>query len=268
MSSLKNNINLDYTPLFKINFKEDSYWINIDKPRHYSSAKTVAIVKGITKAKKVGHAGTLDPFATGVLAIAINKSTKQSELLMNERKSYKATIRFGEFRDSDDITGEIESISESRISKEDFFKVLTKFIGKIEQTPSKFSAIKISGERAYKLARQKHIFEMPKRVITIYKIKLTEFNLNYCDIEIESSKGTYIRSLVRSICQEAKIAGYTEKLKRTKIGMLKIETTISLDELKNIVNFNGSVKEKSFLALNVENNCNRDDLDGFNSLES
>jgi len=263
------NLNkLDFSTLDNINFKEDSYWINLFKPQNYSSAKIVAIVKRITKAKKVGHAGTLDPFATGVLAIAINKSTKQSELVMRQRKTYLATIKFGEFKDSDDITGNTESMSDIRITKTEFIKNLIKFIGKTQQTPSKFSAIKINGERAYKLARQNQEIEMPKRIIEIYKIKLNSFENDGCELEIECSKGTYIRSLVRSVCLECKIAGYTEKLQRTKIGNLKKETTISLDELKNIVNFNGSIKKGSFLALNVENNCKRDDLDGFDSVES
>jgi len=268
MSLTANCINLNFTNLNKINFKEDNYWINVNKPENYSSAKVVAIIKKITKAKKVGHAGTLDPFATGVLAIAVNKSTKQSELLMKERKGYLVTIRFGEFKDSDDITGVTESISKNRISKENFSKILANFIGKITQTPSKFSAIKINGERAYKLARQNQEIEMPKRIIEIYKIKLNKFENDFCEIEVECSKGTYIRSLTRSICEEANIAGFTEKLQRTKIGYLKIESTILLDELKNIVNFNGSVKKGSFIALNVENNCKIDHLDGFNSLES
>lgn len=259
---------LKITTLNKIIFNEDNYWININKPKDFSSAKVVAIVKRITKAKKVGHAGTLDPFATGVLAIAINKSTKQSELLMRERKCYKAKICFGEFKDSDDITGKTESISDNRISREEFINILANFIGKIEQTPSKFSAIKIEGERAYKLARLNKKVEMPKRIVSIYKIKLTKFEIDECIIEFECSKGTYIRSLVRAICEDAKISGYTKNLERTKIGKLKIGSTISLDELKNIVNFNGSVKEGSFLALNVENNCERDGLDGFNSVES
>jgi len=268
MSLSNHNFSLKFTTLNKISFNEDNYWININKPKNFSSAKVVAIVKRITKAKKVGHAGTLDPFATGVLAIAVNKSTKQAELLMKERKGYKATICFGEFKDSDDITGKTESISNNRISKEEFSNILANFIGKIEQTPSKFSAIKIAGERAYKLARLNQEVEMPKRIVSIYKIKLTKYEIDECEIEIECSKGTYVRSLVRAICQDAKIAGYTKDLERTKIGKLKIESTISLDELKNIVNFNGSVKEGSFLALNVEDNCKRDDLDGFNSVES
>ena len=136
ISSIFSKNNFDFT--------NENYWINLDKPQDISSAFAVKIIKKITKAKKVGHGGTLDPFATGVLPIAINKSTKQSSKIMDFTKKYYFTIIFGEFRDSDDITGKVIESNEKRISLTDLAKNIPNFIGKIKQQPSKFSAIKIS----------------------------------------------------------------------------------------------------------------------------
>lgn len=211
-------------------------WLNIEKPIGYSSAKVVAIVKKITQAKKVGHGGTLDPFACGVLPVALNKATKTAEALMKAKKQYLFTIKFGEFRDTDDIEGKVEKTSELRTTANNFAQTLFNFIGKIEQTPSKFSAIKINGNRAYDLARQGQDFEMPKRQIEIYQIKLLHFAQDFAQISVECSKGTYIRSLARSICLELGICGYVSYLKRLKVGKFLSSSTISLDELKAKVN--------------------------------
>jgi tRNA pseudouridine55 synthase len=230
-------------------FTNENYWINLDKPKDISSAFAVKIIKKITKAKKVGHGGTLDPFATGVLPIAINKSTKQSSKIMDFTKKYYFTIIFGEFRDSDDITGKVIESTEKRISLADFAKNIPNFIGKIKQQPSKFSAIKINGERSYNLARKGLEVEMPIREIEIYSIKILNYLPDYCEMEIECSKGTYVRSLARDICKKNNICGYVGALKRKNVGQFLIDKTISLDELKNIVNFGQSNKDGSLLAL-------------------
>ena len=128
-----------------INFSQDNYWINIDKPINYSSAKVVSIIKRITKAKKVGHGGTLDPFATGVLPIAVNKCTKQSNEIMNYSKKYFVEINFGEFRDTDDTTGKIVQTSKNRVNLSKFAESLTSFLGKIK--PYKISFRFIRGSR-------------------------------------------------------------------------------------------------------------------------
>jgi tRNA pseudouridine55 synthase len=230
-------------------FTNENYWINLDKPKDISSAFAVKIVKKITKAKKVGHGGTLDPFATGVLPIAINKSTKQSSKIMDFTKKYYFTIIFGEFKDSDDITGKTIEISNARVSVAKFITNIPNFIGKIKQQPSKFSAIKINGERSYDLARQGLEVEMPFREIEIYSIKVLSFYQDYCEMEIECSKGTYVRSLARDICKKNNICGYVGDLKRINVGKFSIDKTISLDELKNMINFEQSNKDGSLLAL-------------------
>ena len=241
ISSIFAKNNFDWT--------NENYWINLDKPKDISSAFAVKIIKKITKAKKVGHGGTLDPFATGVLPIAINKSTKQSSMIMDFTKKYYFTIIFGEFKDSDDITGKVIESNEKRISLADFAKNIPNFIGKIKQQPSKFSAIKINGERCYNLARQGLAVEMPFREIEIYSIKILAFYQDYCEMEIECSKGTYVRSLARDICKKNNICGYVGALKRMNVGKFSIDKTISLDELKNMINFEQSNKDGSLLAL-------------------
>ena len=241
ISSISAKNNFDFT--------HENYWINFDKPKDISSAFAVKIIKKIIKAKKVGHGGTLDPFATGVLPIAINKSTKQSSKIMDFKKKYYFTIIFGEFRDSDDVTGKAIEISEKRISLADFAINIPHFIGKIKQQPSKFSAIKINGERSYNLARKGLEVEMPIREIEIYSIKILNYLPDYCEMEIECSKGTYVRSLARDICKKNNICGYVGALKRKNVGQFLIDKTISLDELKNIVNFGQSNKDGSLLAL-------------------
>ena len=230
-------------------FTNENYWINLDKPKDISSAFAVKIIKKITKAKKVGHGGTLDPFATGVLPIAINKSTKQSSKIMDFTKKYYFTIIFGEFKDSDDITGKTIETNDKRISMAEFMVNIPNFLGKIKQQPSKFSAIKINGERSYNLARQGLEVEMPFREIEIYSIKVLGFHQDYCEMEIECSKGTYVRSLARDICKKNNICGYVGALKRMNVGKFSIDKTISLDELKNMINFEQSNKDGSLLAL-------------------
>ena len=212
-------------------------WLNIDKPIGFSSAKAVAIVKRMTGAKKVGHGGTLDPFASGVLPIALNKATKTSEKLMNAPKKYFFRITFGEFRDTDDVEGKVIESSVARPSIVELISAIPFFIGKIEQTPSRFSAIKINGERAYNLAREGIEFEVPKRQVEIFSLKLIENNSEFAEFEITCSKGTYVRSLARDICKKVGVCGYVSKLTRLCVGSFSYEKRISLDALKTASNY-------------------------------
>ncbi len=212
---------------------DQNLWININKPEGITSARVVAIVKRITKAKKVGHGGTLDPFASGVLPIALNKATKTAERLMASRKKYFFRITFGEFRDTDDVEGKCLESSDARPITSAIISVLPKFVGKILQTPSRFSAIKINGKRAYDLARSNVDFEVPAREVEIFKIKLIDNDRDYADFEVECGKGTYVRSISRDICKSLGVCGYVSKLVRLQVGELVYEKTISLDELKS-----------------------------------
>jgi tRNA pseudouridine55 synthase len=213
-------------------------WINIDKPVGYSSAKVVSIVKKITKAKKVGHLGTLDPFASGVLPIAINKATKTCQYLIESDKGYYFEITWGQFRDSDDVTGNITQSSDLRPSSMQIANILPQFIGKINQVPSVFSAIKVEGRRSYELARQGLSVDLKSRKITINKIKLIFNNKDKAGFEITCLKGTYIRSFARDLSKKIGVCGYVSCLRRLKVGNFSIKNTISLANLKNIVNYN------------------------------
>ncbi len=229
------------------NLKEQNCWLNIDKPIGFSSAKVVAIVKKMTGAKKVGHGGTLDPFATGILPIALNKATKTAEMLMQAPKKYFFRIQFGEFRDTDDVEGAVTETSAARPDTASIIAVMPQFIGKIIQTPSQFSAIKINGQRAYALARQGIAVEMPKREVEVFSLKLICNNSEFAEFELCCSKGTYVRSLSRAICQQLSVCGFVSKLTRLEVGNFKYAKRISLDALKTVITFNSSHLDGSML---------------------
>ncbi len=226
------------------NLSDCNIWLNIDKPIGYSSAKVVAIVKRITGARKVGHGGTLDPFASGVLPVALNKATKSSEQWMSATKKYFFHICWGEFRDSDDIEGNVTETSDLHPSNTEIISILPFFIGKQKQIPSRFSAIKINGQRAYELARKGIEFEVREREIEIFSIKLLSNSDEFAAFEIECSKGTYVRTLARNICEKIsdnflrreekslKICGYVSRLVRLSVGDFLYKKRITLDLLK------------------------------------
>ncbi len=216
---------------------KSNYWINIDKPYGYSSAKVVAIVKRITNAKRVGHAGTLDPLATGVLPIAVNKATKTCDYIMKTDKKYYFEITWGEFRDSDDFEGKIVETSTKIPKTSEIINIIPNFIGTIYQTPSKFSAIKINGKKAYELARKNQKFELKPRQINIKQISLIFNNKEKAGFILNCSKGTYVRTLCRELALKLETCGYVSTLKRLEVGKFNIKNTISLDKLKNMVNF-------------------------------
>lgn len=221
----------------KIDLSQINCWLNIDKPIAMSSARAVAIVKRLTKAKKVGHGGTLDPFASGILPIALNKATKTAESMMQAPKKYRFTIKWGEFRDTDDIEGKVEASSDARPTTSQLIAILQKFVGKIKQKPSKFSAIKINGERAYDLARAGIEFEMKMREVEIFSLKLISNSDECCVIEATCSKGTYVRTLSRDICESLGVCGFVSVLTRLEVGEFLYKNKISLEKLKNMVKF-------------------------------
>lgn len=233
----------------KIDFKTDPIWLNIDKPIGYSSAKAVAIVKRITGSKKVGHGGTLDPFASGILPIAINKATKTSEQMMNCEKKYFFRISWGQFRDSDDIEGNIIEQSDARPTNAQIIQAIPSFIGKIQQKPSPFSAIKINGKRAYELARKNIKFEIKSREIEIFAFKLISNNENFAEFEVRCSKGTYIRSLARDLSKIMGVCGYVSVLTRLTVGNFDYKNRISLDLLKDKVTYNSRFLDGSLFLL-------------------
>lgn len=208
-------------------------FINLNKPSGMTSHDAVNKVRKIFSTRKVGHAGTLDPQAAGVLPIAIGRATKFIEYLANCQKTYRAEILFGIATDSGDLDGKIISRADNfKMPTVDEFKATLKnFIGEIEQTPPKFSAIKIHGRKAYDLARKNLEFDMPRRLVKISDIKLLALEENSAIIEIDCGKGTYIRSLAIDIGERLKIPATLKNLLRLRVGDFDLKNSATLDQL-------------------------------------
>lgn len=211
----------------------------IDKPAGLTSFGVVARVRRkltqeIGRKIKVGHAGTLDPFATGLLILLIGKATKKAEEFLKLDKVYEATIRLGAISTTGDPEGEIQ---ESKKLTDPPLRtkveiVLKSFVGKIEQTPPSFSAIKISGQRAYKLARRGEKIQMPTRKVQIYEIKILEYSYPILKISCHVSSGTYIRTLAEDIGKKLGVGAYTTQLRRLRIGDWTVKEAKTLEELE------------------------------------
>ena len=210
-------------------------WIIIDKPGGLSSNAVVGRVRLLTGAAKVGHAGTLDPMATGVLPMALGEATKIVSYLMDGAKAYRFTVRWGEQRDTDDAEGEVVATSDARPVKEQILAVLGNFIGDIEQVPPVFSAIKIEGKRAYALARADQAPEMKPRTIHIGDLKLLSVvDVDHAEFEAVSGKGAYMRSLARDLGIALGTVGHIAQLRRIAVGPFDEKQAISLDKLESL----------------------------------
>ena len=208
--------------------------INFNKPRDISSQQAVLKVKQLFHAKKAGHAGTLDPIATGVLITCLNQATKVSRFLSDLDKEYIVGIKLGERTDTGDLTGRIlEKKNSLMLEETDIYNLLKNFVGQIKQIPPMYSAIKIQGQPLYKLARMGIEIQRPDRLIEIYGIDLICFDQPYLDLKISCSKGTYIRTLCDDIGKALHVGAHMISLKRTKVGNFRIEDSASLGELKH-----------------------------------
>ena len=208
--------------------------ILIDKPKEYTSHDVVAVVKRISK-EKVGHTGTLDPNATGVLPLLVGKATGISKYLINHDKTYIATLKLGTKTDTADSEGNIiEEKEVTNLSKEVVLKSLNSMIGKQIQVPPMYSAIKVNGKKLYEYARQGKAVEINGRNIEIYNMKLIEIKTEEAEIifEISCSKGTYIRTVCEDIAEKLNTVGYMKDLRRVKVGEFEISSSINIEELK------------------------------------
>ena len=215
--------------------KELNGIIVINKPKDYTSHDVVAKVKKILNVKKVGHTGTLDPNATGVLPLLLNQGTKLSKYLIEHDKEYEVTLKLG--IKTDTLDGEGTIIEERKVIWEEYEEiesVLKSFIGKQEQVPPMYSAIKVNGKKLYEYARKGQTVEITPRVIEIYKIELQEINKeeNEIKFKVSCSKGTYIRSLCDDIAIRLGTIGYMKELNRTKVGRFEIGNSITIQELQ------------------------------------
>ncbi|MBY0533726.1 MAG: tRNA pseudouridine(55) synthase TruB [Rickettsiaceae bacterium] len=212
-------------------------WLNIYKPRNISSAKAVALVKRIFKGSKIGHTGTLDVEAEGVLPIAIGEATKLVSILIDAKKQYEFTIKFGAKTDTADSSGKVIETSEYIPNRDECRLVCSEFIGPIEQVPPAYSALKINGERAYKLARAGKEVELAKRTIEIYGLKCTSYSQEeaMASYVCECSKGTYIRTLAEDISLSLQSLGFVVELRRTRVGMFDAKTAIDISSCSQMV---------------------------------
>jgi tRNA pseudouridine55 synthase len=206
--------------------------IVVDKPPNISSAKVVANVKRLLHARKVGHAGTLDPFAEGVLICCINNATRLARFLLSGNKTYDATLKLGIETDTQDLTGKVIAVHPVIVGSEDSIKsVIQKFEGPIEQQPPVFSALKHRGTPLYKLARKGKPIQKPARQVYISKIKILEINLPLIRLEVLCSAGTYIRTLCADIGRQLGCGGHLLALKRVASSGFKIEQALTLQQL-------------------------------------
>jgi tRNA pseudouridine55 synthase len=208
-------------------------WVNLDKPYDMTSTQAVGAVKRIMKPAKIGHAGTLDPLATGILPLALGEATKTVQYLMDSRKEYRFTVAFGTQTTTDDAEGEVIKESDVRPDTDAILAALPNYLGNIEQIPPIFSAIKIAGERAYDLARAGEIPEMKPRPVMIYRFELeSRPDADHAVFYVECGKGTYVRALARDIALALGSCGHISALRRTRVGSFTEADAISLDELE------------------------------------
>lgn len=216
-------------------------WVVLDKPLGMTSTRSVGRVRHLLDAAKAGHAGTLDPLATGVLPIALGEATKAVRYAMDGEKVYRFTARWGEARATDDAEGEVVETSPHRPARDEILKMLPKFVGDIEQRPPAYSAIKIDGKRAYDLARAGRPVSPPSRVVTISRLELLDSkpgetaNTGVAEFEMTCGKGTYVRSLVRDLAQALGTCGHLSALRRTRVGSITEDQAICLDKLELMV---------------------------------
>ncbi len=209
-------------------------WINLDKPVGMTSTQAIGRVRFFLQAQKLGHAGTLDPLASGILPIALGEATKTIPFVQDALKTYAFTVTWGQQRDTDDAEGDVIASSDIRPAKNQILAALPRYIGKISQIPPKFSAIKIDGQRAYDLARDGEDIEMKPRIVYIERLELLESRENEADFSMICGKGTYVRSLARDLALDLGTYGYISALRREAVGGFTLANAISLDLLKEI----------------------------------
>ena len=226
-------------PRRKQQFKRDKRdvhgWVVLDKPVGMTSTHAVSVIKRLFSARRCGHAGTLDPLASGALPIAMGEATKTVPFVMDGRKLYRFTVRWGEERDTDDAEGRVVEQSDSRPTADAVRALLPSFLGVIQQVPPRYSAIKIEGERAYDLARDGETVELAARPVEITRLELMESpDADHAVLEAECGKGTYVRSLARDMGRALGCFGHVSALRRVAVGPFEADSMISLVDLEAV----------------------------------
>lgn len=215
-------------------------WLVIDKPAGVTSAAVVAAVRRVTQAAKVGHGGTLDPLATGVLPIALGEATKTVSYVMDGSKIYRFTIRWGEQRNTDDAEGDVVKVSDLRPTEDAIRAVLPRFVGEIDQVPPIFSAVKVAGQRAYALARAEMPVELEPRTVHVEGIELIDMpDADHAVFEVTAGKGTYMRALARDLAVALGTVGHVAALRRNSVGSFTESAAIPLDKIDSLGHSDG-----------------------------
>jgi tRNA pseudouridine55 synthase len=210
-------------------------WLCLDKPAGMTSTGAVARVRRLTGALKVGHGGTLDPLATGVLPIALGEATKTVAYVMDGRKRYRFTARWGEARTTDDAEGEIIATSLERPSAAALEAALPDFVGILEQVPPRFAAVKVAGERAYDLARRGETVELAPRTVEIERLVLLEqSDRDHATFDLVCGRGTYVRALIRDLGERLGCLGHVVALRRLQVGPFRAEAAITLETVARL----------------------------------
>ena len=211
-------------------------WVVLDKPQGITSTQAVAVVKRVFDAQKAGHAGTLDPMATGVLAVALGEATKTVAFAMDAEKTYRFTVCWGEGRDSDDAEGAVTATSDRRQSQDEIERALPSFLGMIDQTPPAYSAIKVMGERAYDLAREGEPVDLASRTVFVRSASLLGLpDADHAEFEMHCGKGTYVRAWARDLARALGTFGHVSALRRTRLGSFSADGAIGLETLKGFM---------------------------------
>ena len=212
-----------------------SGWINLDKAYDLGSTSAVSRVRRLFEAQKAGHAGTLDPLATGILPIALGEATKTVPFLVDADKAYRFTIAWGRTTATYDREGETLAESDVRPTPDAVAALLPRFVGEIDQVPPAFSAIKVDGERAYDLARAGQIVELASRKVTIHSAGVAEApDADHLTLEIECGKGTYVRAVVRDLAELLGACGHVSALRRTRVGRFTEADSVTLELLEDL----------------------------------
>ena len=210
-------------------------WLILDKPVGMTSTHAVSVVRRLFTARRAGHAGTLDPLASGCLPIALGEATKTVPFVMDGRKNYRFTVRWGEERDTDDAEGRVVETASVRPAPDDIRALLPRFTGTIEQVPPRFSAIKVDGERAYDLAREGETVELEARPVEIHRLELIETpDPDHAALAAQCGKGTYVRALARDLGRLLGCLGHVAALRRTIVGPFGEPHMISLERLESL----------------------------------
>ena len=206
-------------------------WVILDKPLGMTSTQAVGAVRRIFDAQKAGHAGTLDPMATGILAIALGEATKTVPFAMDAQKIYRFTAAWGESRDTDDSEGKVTGTSAKRPTRDEIEAMLPRFTGPLSQTPPAYSAIKVQGSRAYDLARDGEEVVLEPRPVEVFEARLLAATTDQAEFEILCGKGTYVRSWVRDMALALGTLGHVSALRRTRLGAWDEKSAVGLDTL-------------------------------------